>query len=118
LIAVFSFFGCSRAKNDVSHTTPAAATNAFVERGIRQRCPVKDSTDVVTFFSDGSVELTSDGKTVAGSIRPAMPEAAELSFPGTTPKAPSRTIWASKRYDRNAPLGYVSNWTDLVYVTR
>jgi len=110
-------FGCARLKSDVASTAPASATNTIAKREVRQQCLVKDSTDVVTFFRDGSVELTTGGKTVSGSLRPAMPEAAELTFPGASPKSPSRTIWAWKRYDHSVtPLMlYESNYTELVY---
>ena len=115
LIAVVALFGCVHPKN-ASRAT-AANTTTIAEREILQQSQVKDSTDVVTFFRDGSVELTSGGNTVKGSLYRAMPEMSELTFPGANPGSPSRIITAWKRYDPSvSSLAYAySNYTDLHY---
>ena len=116
LITALACFGCARSKSNVGSTAPAAATITIPKREVQQQILVKDSTDTVTFFSDGSVELTSGGKTVKGTLRPAMPEMSELTFPGANPGSPIRIISAWKRYDPSLlPLFYKSNYTDLVY---
>jgi len=111
-VTVIGLIGCSRSKSNIDSAVPALTTNSAATRQIKQQCQIKDTADVVTFFTDGTVELTCDGKSVGGGdSRPGAPDLTVLTFPGPG------TVWAFRRRDTNVPTGLSREYGKLVYQT-
>ena len=73
-ITALHFAGCSKQASPnraaVGFSQTVAVTNAPAIREVRERCKVNGTDVVVTFFTDGSVEVASGDKTIRGAYRP------------------------------------------------